>query len=101
MDIFKIQRYVNSIDDTVIEKRLNIFTNEIKFVGIISLFDGVVYSEVGAVDLQSKDVHSAVNEWRLQHKEVLLKLAPSIAAIRKNQLKKEKRPWYKKLFFVK
>lgn len=118
MDIFRIERYLNSIDDIAIEKRFNIFTNETKYVGIISLFDGVTYAEVGAVDLQSKDIHSAMNEWRLRHQEVLLKLAPTIASIRKKQQKgeedrekqkekehrqlvkklKNKQSWFKRLF---
>lgn len=103
MDIFKIERYLNSLDDTIVERRHNIFTNEIKFFGVLELFDGIVHSEIGSIELQSKDVHSAVNEWRLKNSEVLAKLAPKIVSIRKKQKSKEnkKQSWYKKLFFVK
>ena len=106
MDIYKTERFLNSLDDTIIEKRINIFTNVETIFGIVILFDGISYSEVGSIDLQSKDVHSAVNEWRLKQPEIVLKLAPKIASIRKKQKFEEKerkpkvikKPWYKRLF---
>ena len=98
MNIYRAERYYNSEDDSIIELRINIFTKEIQFVGVVVFNDGTSFTELGVVKLQSQDIFSAVNEWRLKHPEIIKQLNSSISTLKKVSSKKIS--FWKKLFCI-
>lgn len=78
MNIFKIDRFINDLDNTMVERRTNESTGDVSYWGVIEITDGVSMSEVGSVQLQSIDIYSATNEWRLKHADTLRSLLPKL-----------------------